>query len=125
MGTLTEELFSRRVGRPVHAGEIVVAPVDYAMSHDNTTPLLIESLAKLGRPIWDPNRVVIAFDHMVPAPTPAAAELHRRIRTFIREQGITNVFQEGVCHQVMVERGFVLPGGLVVGADSHSCTYGA
>jgi 3-isopropylmalate/(R)-2-methylmalate dehydratase large subunit/methanogen homoaconitase large subunit len=69
--------------------------------------------------------VIIVFDHMVPAPTRDAAELHRRIRTFIKEQGIANVFQEGICHQVMMERGFVLPGDLVVGADSHSCTYGA
>jgi len=125
MGTLTEEIFSRKVGRRVRAGEIVVAPVDYAMSHDNTTPLAIESLRKLGKPVWDPERVIIAFDHMVPAPTPAAANLHRKMREFIAEQGITHVFAEGICHQVMVERGFVLPGGLVVGADSHSCTYGA
>lgn len=125
MGTLTEEIFSRKVGRSVRAGEIVVAPVDYAMSHDNTTPLAIESFRKMDRELWDPDRVIIAFDHMVPAPTTAAAELHRKIRAFIEEQGIRNVFQEGICHQVMVERGFVLPGGLVVGADSHSCTYGA
>ena len=125
MGTLAEEIFSRKVGRPVRAGEIVVAPVDYVMSHDNTTPLAIQSFRKLGQPIWDPERVIIHFDHMVPAPTVAAAELHRRIRQFIAEHGITNVFQDGICHQVMVERGFVLPGGLVVGADSHSCTYGA
>src|SRR5947209_9949183 len=115
MGTLTEEIFSRKVGRRVRAGEIVVAPVDYAMSHDNTTPLAIESLRKLGKPVWDPERVIIAFDHMVPAPTPAAANLHRKMREFIAEQGITHVFAEGICHQVMVERGFVLPGGLVVG----------
>jgi 3-isopropylmalate/(R)-2-methylmalate dehydratase large subunit/methanogen homoaconitase large subunit len=125
MGTLTEEIFSRKIGRPVHAGEIVIAPVDYVMSHDNTTPLAIESFRQLERPLWDPERVIIAFDHMVPAPTVAAAELHRRIRSFIEEEGITNVFSEGICHQVMVERGFVVPGGLVVGADSHSCTYGA
>lgn len=125
MGTLTEEIFSRKVGRRVRAGEIVVAPVDYALSHDNTTPIAIESLRALGRPVWDPERVIIVFDHMVPAPTRDAAELHRRIRAFITEEGITNVFQEGICHQVMVERGFVLPGGLVVGADSHACTYGA
>src|SRR5919202_4756299 len=125
MGTLAEEIFSRKVGRPVRAGEIVVAPVDYVMSHDNTTPLAIESFRKLERPLWDRERVIIHFDHMVPAPTVAAAELHRRIRAFIAEEGIANVFQDGICHQVMVERGFVLPGGLVVGADSHSCTYGA
>lgn len=125
MGTLTEEIFSRKVDRTVRAGEIVVAPVEYAMSHDNTTPLAIESLAALGRPVWDPERVIIIFDHMVPAPTTAAAELHRVIRRFIAEQGITNVFTEGISHQVLVERGFILPGSLVVGADSHSITYGA
>ena len=125
MGTLTEEIFSRKVGRTVRAGEIVVAPVDYVMSHDNTTPLAIESFRKLERPLFDPDRVVIHFDHMVPAPTRAAAEQHRDIRAFIAEQGIRNVFQDGICHQVMVERGFVVPGGLVVRADSHSCTYGA
>ena len=125
MGTLTEEIFSRKLDRRVQAGEIVVAPVDYVMSHDNTTPLAIESFRKLDRPLWDPERVIIAFDHMVPAPTTAAAELHRTIRAFIREQGIRHVFQEGICHQVLVEYGFTVPGGLVVGADSHSCTYGA
>jgi 3-isopropylmalate/(R)-2-methylmalate dehydratase large subunit/methanogen homoaconitase large subunit len=125
MGTLTEEIFSRKVGRRVRAGEIVVAPVDYAMSHDNTTPLAIESFNRLGRPIWDPDRVIIVFDHMVPAPTTAAAELHRTIRCFIAENGIKHVFTEGISHQVLVERGFIVPGGLVVGADSHSITYGA
>src|ERR1700680_311921 len=104
MGTITEEIFSRKVGRRVQAGDIVVAPVDYALSHDNTTPIAIESLHKLGRGVWDADRVIIVFDHMVPAPTRDAAELHRRIRTFIKEQGITNVFQEGICHQVMMER---------------------
>ena len=125
MPTLTEEIFSRKLGRPVAAGEIVVAPVDYVMSHDNTTPLAIESFEKLDMPIWDTDRVVIVFDHMVPAPTPQAAELHRRIRTFIRENNIRNVFTEGICHQVMVEKGLVQPGSIIVGADSHSCTYGA
>src|SRR5438270_12006941 len=108
MGTLAEEIFSRKVGRRVRAGEIVVAPVDYAMSHDNTTPLAIESFNKLGRPIWDPDRVIIVFDHMVPAPTTAAAELHRTIRAFIAENGLTHVFTEGISHQVLVERGFIL-----------------
>src|ERR687886_669752 len=99
MGTLTEEIFSRRVGRRVQAGEIVVAPVDYAMSHDNTTPLAIEAFEQLNMPLWDPERVIIVFDHMVPAPTVAAAELHRRIRTFIREHDIRHVFQQGISHQ--------------------------
>jgi homoaconitate hydratase family protein len=125
MPTLTEEIFSRKLNRPVRAGEIVVAPVDYVMSHDNTTPLAIESFERLEMPIWDPDRVVIVFDHMIPAPTPQAAELHQRIRAFIQRNNISKVFTEGICHQVMVEKGLIRPGGIVVGADSHSCTYGA
>jgi len=123
--TLAEAIFTHKLKRPVQAGEIVVAPVDYVMSHDNTTPLAIESFEKLEMPIWDTDRVIIVFDHMVPAPTPQAAELHTRIRAFIRRHGITNVLTEGICHQVLVERGFITPGAIVVGADSHSCTYGA
>jgi 3-isopropylmalate/(R)-2-methylmalate dehydratase large subunit/methanogen homoaconitase large subunit len=125
MGTLTEEIFSRKLGRQVRAGEIVVAPVDYVLSHDNTTPLAIQSFEKLGRPIWDPERVIIVFDHMMPAPTRQAAEQHRKIREFIRQNGIKHLLQDGICHQVMVEKGFIMPGTIVVGADSHSVTYGA
>ncbi len=125
MGTLTEEIFSRRIGRPVHAGEIVVAPVDYAMAHDVTGPLAIEAFRKLEVPLWDPERVIMVFDHILPANTVASAGLHKIVRDFADEYGVTHVFQEGICHQLMVEKGFIRPGGIVVGADSHSTTYGA
>src|SRR6266853_65547 len=125
MGTLTEEIFSRRIGRPVHAGEIVVAPVDYAMAHDVTGPLAIEAFRKLEVPLWDPERVIMVFDHILPANTVASAGLHKIVRDFADEFGVTHVFQEGICHQLMVEKGFIRPGGIVVGADSHSTTYGA
>jgi len=125
MGTLTEEIFSARLGRSVHAGEIVVAPVDYAMAHDVTGPLAIEAFRQLGVPLWDPDRVIFVFDHILPANTVAAAGLHRQVREFASEFGVRHVFQEGICHQLMVEKGFVRPGGIVVGADSHSTTYGA
>src|SRR3984893_16465144 len=125
MGTLTEEIFSRRLGRPVHAGEIVIAPVDYAMAHDVTGPLAIEAFRKLGVPLWDPERVIMVFDHILPANTVASAGLHKIVRDFADEYGVTHVFQEGICHQLMVEKGFIRPGGIVVGADSHSTTYGA
>jgi len=125
MGTLTEEIFSRRLGREVHAGEIVVAPVDYAMAHDVTGPLAIEAFRKLDVPLWDPERVIMVFDHILPANTVASAGLHKIVRDFADEYGVTHVFQEGICHQLMVEKGFIRPGGIVVGADSHSTTYGA
>ncbi len=125
MGTLTEEIFSRRLGRRVTAGQIVVSPVDYAMAHDVTGPLAIEAFRKLEVPVWDPDRVILVFDHILPANTVAAAGLHKMIREFAAEQGIRNLFQEGICHQVIVDKGFARPGGIIVGADSHSTTYGA
>jgi 3-isopropylmalate dehydratase large subunit len=125
MGTLTEEIFSRRLGRRVRAGETVVAPVDYAMSHDVTSPLAIEAFRRMDMPLWDPERVILVFDHVMPANTVAAAQMHQTIRAFAAEFGVTHLFAEGICHQLMVEKGFVRPGGIIVGADSHSTTYGA
>jgi 3-isopropylmalate dehydratase large subunit len=124
MGTLTEEIFSRRLGRAVHAGDTVVAAVDVAMAHDVTGPLAIEAFRQLQSPLWDASRIVFSFDHVMPANTVAAAELHRVIREFCVEHTITNLFAEGICHQVMVDRHLAQPGGVVVGADSHSTTYG-
>ena len=125
MGTLTEEIFSRRLGRQVRAGETVVTGVDYAMAHDVTGPLAIEAFKKMGGSLWDPDRVILVFDHILPANTVAAASLHKLIREFAAEYGVRHLFQEGICHQLMVEKGFARPGGIVVGADSHSTTYGA
>ncbi len=125
MGTLTEEIFSRRLGRNVRAGDTVVTTVDYAMAHDVTGPLAIEAFRKLGGPLWDRDRVILVFDHILPANTVAAASLHKLIREFADEFGVRHLFQEGICHQLMVEKGFARPGGIVVGADSHSTTYGA
>ncbi len=124
MGTLIEEIFSHRLGRRVRAGEIVLLDVDYMMSHDNTTPLAIKAFREIGKPMRDPDRVVIHFDHAYPAPNLQAAENQQRIVQFIREQGIRHFYRRGVCHQVMIEEGFVRPGGVVIGADSHTVTYG-
>ena len=101
--------------------------VDYVMSHDTTSPLAIEAFRTLDRPVWDPSRVVIAFDHVVPASTPAVANIQSGIRSFVRERGIEHFYEggNGICHQLMVEQGFVAPGSIVVGGDSHTVTYGA
>jgi 3-isopropylmalate/(R)-2-methylmalate dehydratase large subunit/methanogen homoaconitase large subunit len=128
MGTLTQEIFGRKLGREVEPGETVVVEVDHVMSHDTTTPLAIQAFARLralnGGRVFDRKRAHIIFDHIVPAATVAAATLQRDIRSFAGEQGIP-ILQEGICHQVMPERGFALPGDIIVGADSHTCTYGA
>jgi 3-isopropylmalate/(R)-2-methylmalate dehydratase large subunit len=125
MGTLIEEIFSRRVGWSVQAGEILLLDVDYIMSHDNTTPLAIKAFREIGKPILDKNRIVIHLDHAYPAPNVIAAENHRKIFDFVKEQDLPYLFQQGVCHQVMIEEGFVTPGSIIIGADSHSNTYGA
>jgi 3-isopropylmalate dehydratase large subunit len=125
MGTLVEEIFSRKAGRPVQAGEIVLLDVDYIMSHDNTTPLAIKAFREIGKPILDKSRIVLHLDHAYPAPNLLAAENHRRIFDFVKEQELPYLFKQGVCHQVMIEEGFITPGAVVIGADSHSNTYGA
>ncbi len=112
----------------VEPGEIIEAGVDYAMSHDGTSVLAIKAFKEMGsRKVWDPKRIIMPFDHIVPANNETAATLQKEVRTWAREQCITNFFDcgSGVCHQVLPEQGFALPGLLVIGADSHSCTYGA
>ncbi|MCC6261700.1 MAG: 3-isopropylmalate dehydratase large subunit [Anaerolineales bacterium] len=125
MGTLVEEIFSRKAGRQVQAGEIVLLDVDYIMSHDNTTPLAIKAFREIGKPILDKSRIVIHLDHAYPAPNVLAAENHKKIIEFVKEQELPNLLHQGVCHQVMIEEGFITPGAIVIGADSHSNTYGA
>ena len=130
IGTISQKIFSRASGssKMVEPGEIVEASVDYAMSHDGTSVLAIKAFSEMGsEKVWDPERVVIPFDHIVPANNETAAELQKDVRAWAKEQKISNFFDcgSGVCHQVFPEQGFALPGLLLVGADSHSCTYGA
>jgi 3-isopropylmalate dehydratase large subunit len=125
MGTLIEEIFTRKAGRSVQAGEILLLDVDYIMSHDNTTPLAIKAFREIGKPILDKNKIVLHLDHAYPAPNVLAAENHKKIIEFVKEQELPYLLHQGVCHQVMIEEGFITPGAIVIGADSHSNTYGA
>lgn len=129
--TISEKIFSKAAGKTVKAGEFVLANIDRAMTHDITGPLAVEGFYEIMRDkeekkVWDPSKIVIIFDHQVPADSLNAAANHIMLRKFAKEQGIINydVF-EGVCHQVMPEKGHVKPGDLVVGSDSHTCAYGA
>jgi 3-isopropylmalate/(R)-2-methylmalate dehydratase large subunit len=125
--TIVEKIFSSRCGRKIEAGETVMAPIDRAMIHDITGPLAIHKFQEMdGEQVFDPGRVTILFDHQVPADSIAAAQNHAFMRRFAAEQGIHNFDQrEGVCHQVVMEKGQAAPGEIVVGADSHTCMYGA
>ncbi|MGB9853281.1 MAG: homoaconitase large subunit [Candidatus Bathyarchaeales archaeon] len=126
---LTEKILARASGKEkVTPREIVEAKVDVVMVNDLTGPLAVEAFKKIGVPhVWDSNSVVIVLDHLAPASSEKAAELHKIMRNFAKEQEIEGLYDvgEGVCHQVMVEKGYVTPGKLIVGADSHTCMYGA
>ncbi|SFM69760.1 3-isopropylmalate dehydratase, large subunit [Methanolobus profundi] len=129
--TISEKIFSKAAGKTVKAGEFVLADIDRAMTHDITGPLAVEGFYEIMRDkeekkVWDPSKIVILFDHQVPADSLNAAQNHIMLRKFAKEQGIINYdVYEGVCHQVMPEKGHVKPGDLVVGSDSHTCAYGS
>ncbi|MCE8425635.1 MAG: 3-isopropylmalate dehydratase large subunit [Candidatus Methanoperedens sp.] len=129
--TVSEKIFSKASGKKVKAGDFVLANIDGAMTHDITGPLAVEGFREIVKEkkkqkVWDPEKIVILFDHQVPADSLNAAANHIMLREFASGQGILNydVF-EGVCHQVMPEKGHVRPGDLIVGSDSHTCAYGA
>ena len=129
--TVSEKIFSKASGKEVKAGDFVLANIDCAMTHDITGPLAVEGFREIvkdkeNKKVWDPEKIVIIFDHQVPADSLNAAANHIMLREFAEEQGILNydVF-EGICHQVMPEKGHVRPGDLIVGSDSHTCAYGA
>ena len=126
---IAEKILASASGKDeVKPGDIVDAKVDKAMINEITGPLAIQAFKEIGTPkVWDKKRVVMILDHHVPADSVKSAELHKIMRTFAKEQSVPlfyDVGHGGVCHQVMVEKGHVLPGELVVGADSHTCTYG-
>ncbi len=125
--TVVEKIFSMKCHRDVNAGEVVMAPVDNAMIHDITGPLAIQKFYEMGgKRVHNPERITMLFDHQVPADSLEAAENQRYMRNFAKEQGIFNYdIREGVCHQVTMEMGKAAPGEIIIGADSHTCMYGA
>ncbi|MEN6592229.1 MAG: homoaconitase large subunit [Methanobacterium sp.] len=127
--TMAEKIMAKASGnREAKAGEIVMANIDVAMTHDLTGPLSVESFRKIGlKNVWDPDKIVVLFDHQVPADSLDAAANHIMLREFVEEQSINNFYdvREGVCHQVLPEKGHIVPGEVVVGTDSHTCTHGA
>ncbi|MFQ6094045.1 MAG: aconitase family protein, partial [bacterium] len=112
----------------VDPGQIVTVRPDHLLTHDNTAPIISKIASDLDQfGVADPEVPVIVLDHVIPAADEKTATNHRRIREFVERFGIGNFFDvgTGVCHQVMIEKGFALPGSLIVGSDSHTCTYGA
>ncbi|HEC88366.1 MAG TPA: 3-isopropylmalate dehydratase large subunit [Thermoplasmata archaeon] len=124
--TLAEKILSEKSGMKVEVGDIIEATVDKAMSHDNAA-LVIKKFEEIGLPLKIPEKIVIILDHRVPANTIKTAENHRKIREFVKKNGIKNFYDvnHGICHQVMIEEGHAQKGMLIVGTDSHTTSYGA
>ncbi len=125
--TIAEKILFQKTGQRVWPGDIVIAPVDGLMATDTTAPAALRAFEKMGgQRVWAPEKCALVIDHAAPAPNERIANLHRLMREFARQQGI-RLFEvgEGICHQLMVEHGYVRPGYLFTGADSHTSTYGA
>ncbi|HVL48368.1 MAG TPA: 3-isopropylmalate dehydratase large subunit [Candidatus Thermoplasmatota archaeon] len=127
--TLSEKILALKAGKPsVKPGEIVECPVDVAMAHEACAQL-IKPFEEMGATeVWDPNRVVIPIDHWVPASSEASAKLHHAIRRFAEKHKLPHFYDvgaQGICHQILAEEGFCLPGDLVLGTDSHTNMLGA
>ncbi len=134
--TLSEKILARASGlKSVSAGDVVEPHVSLAMSHENAALVLhqfkeIYNGLTLPARVWDPSRIAIIFDHRIPAESSKTATNHKRVRDFIADQGITKFHdirgdQGGICHQILPESGYVHPGAVVVGTDSHTTTHGA
>lgn len=125
--TIAEKVLSSHSGKDCVAGDIVIASVDFAMSQDGTSTMMIRELQNLGFEVPKTKRgMVMVMDHNSPCPSVDVAKIHKVMRDFALAKSIpTHDVGEGVCHQVVPESGKALPGDLVVGADSHTCTYGA
>jgi len=125
--TIAEKILAAKAGlREVRPGELVTARPDKVMSHDNAG-LVIRQFRQIGAArVFDPKRIIIPLDHRVPAESEKTAAAHKSIREFVAEQGIDAFYDihQGICHQVMVEKGHALPGELILGTDSHTTSYG-
>lgn len=125
--TISEKILGAHAGNEASAGDIVIAELDFMMAQDGTAPLAIRSFQGMeGKGVAHPDRVALCIDHNAPSPLRSVSELHSTMREFAARYGLEmNDVGEGVCHQVMVDHAHALPGSLVIGADSHTCTYGA
>jgi 3-isopropylmalate/(R)-2-methylmalate dehydratase large subunit len=134
--TIVQKVLARATGRAtVEVGDVLEPAVDLAMSHENAA-LVINQFLEVHKGtgieprVWDPGRIAIIFDHRVPAESAKTATNQKRVRGFVQAQGITRFHdirgdEGGICHQILPENGYVLPGTVVVGTDSHTTSHGA
>ncbi len=127
--TITEKIFSEHVGREVYAGEIVRSPIDMIIGNDITTPISIKAFEDVGATkLANPDGFSIVLDHFIPAKDIASANQARISRDFAKKHKMKHFFDEkdmGIEHALLPEKGLVVPGDVIIGADSHTCTHGA
>ena len=127
--TMTQKILADHAGvKEVHAGELIEANVDIVMANDITGPMALPIFKKMDDKVFDKDKVVLVPDHFTPNKDIKSAENSKAIREFSREQGLTHHMEQGKCgveHAILPESGIVVAGDAVIGADSHTCTYGA
>jgi 3-isopropylmalate/(R)-2-methylmalate dehydratase large subunit len=128
--TITEKILAAHSSaEAVSAGELIDVRIDVIMGHDLSTPLAIQEMEKIGaKKVFDPEKIILVPDHFTPNKDVRAAENCRRMREFAKRQGISHYYEigeMGIAHALLPEQGLVVPGDVIVGGDSHSCTYGA
>ncbi|MBN1405808.1 MAG: 3-isopropylmalate dehydratase large subunit [Candidatus Omnitrophica bacterium] len=125
--TIAEKILGSHSGKNVTAGEYALCRVDFCFGQDGTSALIIDALNKLGaKKLEAKSRFCMVIDHSAPSPNIGVSTIHQKMRRFARDNNLLLYdIGCGVCHQIVPESGAILPGSLVVGADSHTCTYGA
>ena len=127
--TITEKIFSEHVGKPVYAGEIIRCNIDMVIGNDITTPISIKAFEDSGATkLANPDGFSIVLDHFIPAKDIASANQARISRDFAKKHNLKNFFDEkdmGIEHALLPEKGLIVPGDVIIGADSHTCTHGA
>lgn len=124
--TIIEKIISRNVGHNVNPGDIVTVSVDRVMIHDIFIPFVADKFEEMGfTKLWDPDKVVLIYDHLIPASQVDDTRHFRVGDAFVKKYGMTHVHRsDGICHQLMTEALYVKPGDIVFGTDSHTTTYG-
>lgn len=125
--TVAEQILSEHSEKDLYSGNIGLCNLDFLIASDTTAPIAIKSFQEMGGvKVKNPERIAFFIDHASPAPNQKIANLHAMMREFAKAQGIIlHDVGEGVCHQIVAEKGYVAAGDLAMGADSHTCTYGA
>ena len=127
--TRTQKIIAKHAGKDyVEVGQLLVSQVDLTLANDITGPPAIDEFAKIGRPVFDKNKIVLVPDHFSPCKDIKSAELCKHMRDFARKHQIKNYFEVGhmgIEHALLPDKGLIAPGEIIIGADSHTCTYGA